>query len=159
MRFKKIVWFNRLAADLGVEVETAGSESAGLEDVITGKRHLRDIHRELVGVPAEKIVAAIDVDRAEDAEGGCEREFVLEGVTGQDRVILLDIDLHLIFEAELLEHPEYRADVEIILVLCRLFRLRLNEDSALEADLVFVLDHHVEEAAKLRQLASHVGVE
>ena len=58
-----------------------------------------------------------------------------------------------------LEHPVDRADVEIVLVLGRLLRLRLDQDRALEADLLLVLDDHRQEAAELRQLALHVGVE
>jgi hypothetical protein len=49
--------------------------------------------------------------------------------------------------------------VEIILVLGRLLRLRLDQDRALEADLVLVIDDHGEEAAHLVQLALEVGVE
>jgi hypothetical protein len=45
------------------------------------------------------------------------------------------------------------------LVLGRLLRLRLDQDRALEADLVLVLHHHVQEAAHLVQLVAHAGVE
>ena len=58
-----------------------------------------------------------------------------------------------------MQHPVDRADVEVVLVLGRLLRLRLDQDRALEADLLLVLDHHGEETAELRELALHVGVE
>ena len=100
MGMQQVVRVDRLAADLGVEVEAAGGEAAGLQDLVAGQRHLRDVHGELVGVPAGLIVVAVDVDRAEDAERGGERELVLEGVAGEDGVVLLDVDLDLLLEAE-----------------------------------------------------------
>ena len=156
---QQIVGIERLAADLGVEVEAALAEAAGLEDVVGGERHLRHVHGELVGVPAELVVAAVDVDGAEDAERAGERQLVLEGVAGEDGVVLLDVDLDLFLEAELLQHAPDRADVEIVLVLGRLLRLGLDEDGALEADLVLVLDDHGQEAAELVELLLDVGVE
>jgi hypothetical protein len=86
-------------------------------------------------------------------------QLVLEGMTGKDRVALLDIDLDLVFEPVPLEEAVDRGDVVIVLVLGRLLRLRLDQDRALEADLVLVLDHQVEEAAELVVLALEVGVE
>ena len=115
--------------------------------------------RELVGVPAEQIVAAVQVERAEDAERAGELDLVLEGMAGEDGVVLLDVDLDLVLEVVGLQHPVDGADVEIVLVLGRLLRLRLDQDRALEADLLLVLDHHRQEAAELRELALHVGVE
>ncbi len=53
----------------------------------------------------EQIVAAVDVDRAEDAERRGQRDLVLEGVAGEDRVVLLDIDLHILLEAVGLSRP------------------------------------------------------
>ena len=46
--------------------------------------------RELVGVPAQEVVAAVQVERAENAERGGELNLVLEGMAGEDRVVLLD---------------------------------------------------------------------
>ena len=63
------------------------------------QRHLRHIHAELVGVPAEEIVAAVQVERAEDAERAGELELVLERVAGKDRVVLLDVDLDLVLRS------------------------------------------------------------
>ena len=50
------------APELGVEVEPAGAEAAALEHVIEGDRELRDVVRELIGVPAESIVPPVGVD-------------------------------------------------------------------------------------------------
>ena len=52
-----------------------------------------------------------------------------------------------------------RRDVEIVLVLRRLLRLRLDQENALEADLVLVVDDHREKAAELFLLAGKIGVE
>ena len=48
--------------------------------------------------------------------------------------------------------------VGVVLVLGRLHRLRLDVKLALEADLLLVLDGHVEERGQVIQLAFHVGV-
>jgi hypothetical protein len=80
-------------------------------------------------------------------------------MTGKDRMTLLDIDLDLVFEPVPLEEAVDRGNVVIILVLGRLLRLRLDQDRALEADLVLVLDHQVEETSELVVLALEVGVE
>ena len=89
----------RLAAHLGVEVEAAGGEAAGLQDAIHRQRHVERIVVELVGVPAVLRIAAVDVDRAEDAERVGQRDLVLEGVAGEGRVVGFDVDLHLVLEA------------------------------------------------------------
>ena len=72
-----------------------------------------------------------------------QRQLVLEGVAGEDGVVLLDVDLDLLLQVERLEHAVDRADVVVVLVLGRLLRLRLDQDRALEADLVLVLDDQV----------------
>ena len=105
------------------------------------------------------LVAAVHVDRAEDAERLRERDLVLEAVAGQQRVVLLDVDLDLVLEAVRLQEAVHGGDVVVVLVLGRLVRLGLDQDGALEADLVLVLDHQVHEAAELRELALQVGVE
>ena len=48
--------------------------------------------------------------------------------------------------------------VGIVLVLGRLLRLGLDVELALEADLLGVIDGHVQEAGQVIQLALHVGV-
>jgi hypothetical protein len=149
----------RLAAQLRVEVGAAGLEAAACQDLVIGQRHFRNVVRELVGIPAGLVVVAVHVDRAEDAERIGKRQLVLEGVAGKDRVALLDIELHFVFEAVLLEEAIDRGDVVVVLVLGRLLRLRLDQDRALEADLVLVFDDEVEEAAELVELALEIGVE
>ena len=78
---------------------------------------------------------------------------------GEHRVALLDVDLHLVLEPVALQEAVHRRHVVVVLVLGRLLRLRLDQDRALEADLVLVLDDQVEEPAELVELALQVGVE
>ncbi len=49
--------------------------------------------------------------------------------------------------------------VRVVLVLGRLLGLRLDVERPVEADLLLVIDGHVEEAAEVVELALHVGVE
>ena len=59
----------------------------------------------------------------------------------------------------LLEEGVHGGRVEVVLVLGGLLGLRLDQERALEADLVLVLGHEREEAAELVELLLHVGVE
>ncbi len=118
------------------------------------ERHLGEVVRELVGVPAELHVAAVHVDRAEDAQRLRGRDLVLEAVAGERGVVGLDVDLDFLLEPVLLQEAEHGGDVEVVLVLGRLARLGLDQDRALEADLVLVLDDQLQEAAELLQLAA-----
>ena len=84
---------------------------------------------------------------------------MLERVIGEHGVADLDIELDLLLEPEAAQEAGDRRDVEIVLVLGRLLRLRLDQQNALEADLVLVLDDHRQEAAELLLLAAKIGVE
>jgi hypothetical protein len=55
-----------------------GGEAAGAQELVERQRQLRHVHGELVGIPAEELVAAIEVERAEDAERGGELDLVLK---------------------------------------------------------------------------------
>ena len=100
MADQQILRVERLAAQLGVEIGAAGLEAAGLQHLVVGERHFRHVVGELVGVPAGLVVVAVHVDRTEDAERIGQRQFVLEGMAGQDGVALLDVDLDLLLQPE-----------------------------------------------------------
>jgi len=72
MSVQEVVRLDRLAADFCVEVHAAGGEAAGAEKFVERQRQLRHVHGELVGVPAQEVVAAVQVERAEDAQRGGE---------------------------------------------------------------------------------------
>ncbi|EAU65515.1 conserved hypothetical protein [Stigmatella aurantiaca DW4/3-1] len=74
-------------------------------------------------------------------------------------MIHLDVDLDLLREAGTLQESIDRRDVVVVLMLGRLHGLGLDEDCPLEAELVLVLHHQVEEAPQLIDLALQVGVE
>ena len=86
-------------------------------------------------------------------------QFVLEAVAGEEGVADLDVDLHLFLEAVGLEEAVHRRDVVVVLVLGRLLRLGLDQDRALEADLLGVFDDQREEARRLVLFLLQVGVE
>ena len=159
MAVEQIDRVHRLATHLGVEVEAAGGEAARPDDLQHRQRQFLDRVGELVRIPAILVVTAIGVDRPENAQGPSGRDLMLEGVPGQRGVVRLDIDLHFVLEAIGLEEAVHGRRVEVILMLGRLVRLRLDQDGAVEADLVLVLDDEAQEAAQIVQLALHVGVE
>jgi len=57
-----------------------------------------------------------------------------------------------------LEEAVHGGGVEVVLVLGRLERLRLDQDGTGEADPVLVLDHQAQEAAEIVQFALQIGV-
>ena len=58
----------------------------------------------------------------------------------------------------LAEEVEAGGGVGVVLVLGRLLRLRLDVELAVEADLLGVIDGHVQEPGQVIELALHVGV-
>src|SRR3546814_9402415 len=66
-----------------VEVEAAGGEAARTDDLEHRERHFLDRIGELIGVPAILVIAAVGVDRPENAEGGGGGDLMLEGMARQ----------------------------------------------------------------------------
>ena len=144
---------DRLAAQLGVEVQPARGEAATAQDLQHAERHLLDRHREAIDVPAEPIVAGVGVDRAEDPGVDGRGDLVGEVVAGERGVVDLDVDLDLVGEVVLLQERMHRGDVVVVLVLGRLERLWLEQDRAAEPDALLVLDDHRQEPRQLVELA------
>src|ERR1700724_2160360 len=159
MGMKQIDGVDRLAAQLRVEVQSAGSEASRLQNGIQPQRHLGHAVRELVGVPAQEQVAPVDVDAAEDAERQGHGDLVLEGVAGQGGVVDLDVGPDLLLEPEALEEGVEGGGVEIVLVLGGLAGLGLHQDRAFESAAVLVVDDEGEEPAQLLQLVLDVRIE
>ena len=126
--------------DLGVEIHATGGEAAGFQNFMHRQRDLRHVHGELIGIPPRLIVTAIDVDGAEDTQRRGQRDLVLEGVAGQHRMVLLDVELDIVLQAHRRDGVVTGGDIVIILMLGGLLRLGLQQDRTLEADLVLVLD-------------------
>ena len=104
-------------------------------------------------------VAAIDVNGAENAEGARRGNLVLEIQSRQGGMIDFDIDLDLLGQAITLQEGIDRRDVVIVLMFGGFEGLRLDEDGALEADLMLVFHHHGQEACVLIQLAGQIRVQ
>ena len=138
-----------LAAQLRVEVEAAGREPAAAQDLEDRERQLVDGVRELVGVPAVLGVAAVGVDAAEDAVRDRVGDLVLERVPGERRVVRLDVEPGTPSRGRTGEEAVDGGRVEVVLVLGRLHRLRLDEERAAEADLVLVLRDERQEPGEL----------
>jgi len=79
---KQIVGRDALAAQLGVEVESAGGEAAGLEDGIQRRCQLRPRCSGTDRCPAVLRVATVGVDAAEEPVGDGVGKLVLEAVPG-----------------------------------------------------------------------------
>ena len=86
-------------------------------------------------------------------------DLVVEAVAGQGRVVRLDIHLVLVLEPVADEEAVDGGRVVVVLVLGRFHRLGLDQERALEADLVLVLGHEMQESGELPALPAEVGVE
>ena len=148
-----------LTAHFRIEVEAAGGEAARLQDAIHREDQIERIVVELIRVPAVLRIAAVDVDRTEDAERRGGGNFMLEAVAGERCMVGFDVDLHLVLEAVALQEAVHRRGVKIVLMLGGLVRLRLDQDRAVEADAMLVIDDERQEAAELIELAREIGVE
>jgi len=118
-----------------------------------------DIGGELVGVPADVGRAHIRVDAAECASLESDGEFVLHGVASEGGVVGLDVELEVFQQVILAEEIETRGGVGIVLVSGGFLGLWLDVELAGEADFLFVIHRHVEEAGEVIELTFHVGIE
>ena len=118
-----------------------------------------EIGRELVGVPTDVGGAHVRVDAAERAGFVGDGELVLHRVAGEGGVVGLDVELEVLQQVVFAEEVEAGGGVRIVLVGGRLLWLGLNVELAGEADFLFIIHGHVEEAGEVVELALHVGVE
>ena len=72
---------------------------------------------------------------------------------------LFDVRLHFLFQTEILEKAVNRGDVVVILVFGGFLRLWLDQDRALEADLVLVVDDLLQETARVGAFGLEIGVQ
>ena len=108
---------------------------------------------------SQLVVAPVRVDAAEHPVADRVGDLVVEAVTGQRRVVRLQVELVLALEAVPDEEAVHRGRVAVVLVLRRLVRLRLDEQQPLEADLVLVLRDERQEPGELAVLVGEVRVE
>jgi hypothetical protein len=143
---------------LGVEVEPAGGEAAHAQHDQHDLRGEVEVGGELVGVPADELVATVGIDRAE-------RPALAATVSSCSMVwparsawlvsmLSLKCSSQIVFAQE----------VEAGAASSRTGgwwapRLRLDVELAGEADLLLVVDRHVKERGEVVELALHVGVE
>src|SRR3569833_3980884 len=78
-----------LTAHLGVEVTAALIQPARLYDVNHAAGHGPEVIRGLIGVPAEKWIAAIDVKGTENSERASGGDFMLKGMACKQSMISL----------------------------------------------------------------------
>ena len=107
----------------------------------------------------EQVIAGIGVDRAERARADGDLELVHHLVTGEGGVVGLEVELEVGQQVVGPQEVEAGGGVGVVLVLGRLLGLGLDVERAGEADLLLVVDGHVEEAGEVVELALHVGVE
>ena len=148
-----------ITAQLGVEVASAVAETAVTDYLKHGLGKIPNVYRELVGIPAVLGVAAVGVDAAQHAviNGYC--ELVLEGMAGQGGVVNLDVYLEVFLKAVGAEEADNGLCIYIVLVFCRLHRLGLDKEGALEALGAGIVTGSGEHFCKMVFLTLHLGVQ
>src|SRR5580658_214774 len=84
---------------------------------------------------------------------------MLESVSGQCGVIRLDIEFEMFFKPVGAQEGDSSGHVEIVLMLGRFLRFRLDQKLPLETDLLRVIDRHLQKRGQEILLALEVGVE
>ena len=113
----------------------------------------------MIGVPAIAPVATVCIDGAEGFVDAAYFDFVGEVVTGQGGVVGLNVEFEMFFQFVLAQEGQHRGAIEVVLVLGGLAGFWFDEELPLKADLLGVIDGHVEEFGSVICLAAHVGVE
>lgn len=114
---------------------------------------------ELIGIPAQKQVALIRVNGAEHTVYGRNSQLVLEGVTGEGRVIGFDVQLEILVESVLSQKAYCRCGIEIILMRHRLLRLGLDIEISLKSDASAVFHSHAHKRSYVFLLKLNIGVQ
>ena len=86
-------------------------------------------------------------------------DLVLEAVAGQRSVIGFKVHAYLLLEPVALQKAVDRRRIEVVLVRSRLLGLGFDQDLAVKADLVLVLDHQRKKPAHVVELLLHVGIQ
>ena len=159
MGMEQILNINRGPAQLRVEIETAGAKTSRFQDGNHGKGEFTDIGVELVGVPAQQRIAGVRIDGAQHSGGGGNLDFMLEAVPGKRGMVGLNVELEGILQSVSPEEGDARRHIEIILMLGRLLRLRLDEKLPGESYLPGIVDRHVQEASQMVLFAFEIRVE
>ncbi|CAH0323988.1 hypothetical protein SRABI106_04482 [Rahnella aquatilis] len=80
-------------------------------------------------------------------------------MTRQCGVVGLDIHFDLFFQAKLFQEAIDGSNIIIILMLGRFLRFRFDQQGALEANFVFVLNDHLHEATQLFAFLTKISIE
>ena len=159
MTIEQIVFVGALPAHFRIKVEPAGGEAARFEDFIHHQRVLFDAVRELVGIPAQLRIAAVGVNGAEQPQCNGRRNFMMERMAGERRVVSFNIQFNLFFQTKLFEEAVNGRGIIVILMLGRLLRFGLNQQRAFKADFMLMLHHQLHKAANLLTLLAQVGIQ
>ena len=113
----------------------------------------------LIRIPAQQEIAPIRINAAKLAGDRSYGQFVLKCMPRQGGVIRLDVELEMIEQFILAQESQCCCRVGIILMRRWLFRLRLNQELSFKADILFVINRHVQKTGKLLLLVLHVRIQ
>ena len=156
---EEILGLMGLTTTLGIEVETTSGESAHFEDFFHDAGGEVKVGGELVGVPADELVALVGIDGAEGIGGDGNSHFMKHGMTGEGGVVCLQVELEVPHEAVFAEEIQARSGIRIVLVSGRFAWFWFDVELTFEANFFRVVDGHVQQCRKVIELTFHVGIE
>ena len=159
MAVEQVVFIGALTTHFSIKVQAAGGETTRFQDFVHHQRVFFNAVRELVGIPAQLRVAAVSVNGTKQSQSNGSRNFVMERMTGQRRVVRFDVQFDLFFQAELFQETIDGRSVVIILMFGWLLRFGFNQQRTLEANLVLVLNDQLHKAANLLALLTQIGIQ
>ncbi len=101
----------------------------------------------------------VRVDAAKHSVDRRNTELALKSMPRERRVVRFDVHLEVLVQAILPQEPDRRCSVEIVLMLHRFFRLRLDVEIAFKTNASAIIDRHMHKAGDVLFFEFDVGVQ
>ncbi|MNJ69770.1 hypothetical protein D3C77_661600 [compost metagenome] len=84
---------------------------------------------------------------------------MLERMSSQCRVVRFQVQLEVFMQAVFLQECDCCSRIEVVLVLGRLFWLRLDQELTCVADFFCIIESHLEESCQVVKLKTHIRIQ
>lgn len=144
---------------IGVEISEEGSEEEWKKKMIIGKRNIRKIVREMIGVKEGLVIVEVNVDGEENEKCEGKRKIMIERVKGKNGMEMIDIEIKIVLKKVKIEEEVKSREIVIIMMFGRIMRIGIDKDSEIEEDFVIVLKKEDKEKENMVELKRKIGIE
>ncbi|MNZ76162.1 hypothetical protein D3C78_946600 [compost metagenome] len=159
MRQEQIVRFERSTANLRIEVDAAAADTTGLKHFVHCQCSRVQVSREFVCIPSKKQVTLVRIKGAQHAVNSGSTDFMLKGMSCKCCMVCFKVQLEVILQAVFLKECNCSSSIIVVLVLCWLFWLRLDQELRIKADFLRISNCHMVQTGKVIQLKAHICVQ